>query len=507
MNPNTSLVPMDGAMSLQQYDGTSDSDGPLLPWDEVYQKLLLSPRHRPSFVDGPLVTSNLTSLLSASSYPVPESFYAQGQRVPDPYAQVPLYGNYQLDNQARQTPVPREIPAPRRILSDPTPPPEPNELPKKKPKRQRTETTTTEASARKRGRPRKNMEGQLGEDPEERRRMQIRLAQRAYRSRKEANISSLKSRIAQLESAVEKMSTTVISFSDELVQSGVLASHADLTGHLRETVQTCLDLAKEASEDHDLPELSPGSEKSQSSSGQSTGHSIPPELKSNPLSPALSEVKDYVCSPHTNSETSSPSENIVMSHMELSAFMERLHMACLYQAYLVLANPAVSMDRLRRPFRLLFTVMDRTRMVSFFQAALHAKVGQSRLDEWREVPFFFLGGAGSHYPRSSPKKSALELYPLRYNRWETVQDPLSRVPPEFQEELDGDWFDIQDLEGFLREKNVQLFVSRPESKPSPLSINVTRFIPALINKALCLGRTPGFRRRDVEKALRAAMWA
>ncbi|PLB47447.1 hypothetical protein P170DRAFT_439105 [Aspergillus steynii IBT 23096] len=496
---------MDGPMSLQQYDG-ADPDGPLLPWDEVYQKLLLSPRNRPSIVDGPLNTTNLNSLLSASSYPVPESFYPPGQRVPDPYAQVPLYGGYNLDGPPRQAALARDIPRIKRIPSDPTPPPEPTEPPKK-PKRQRTNATATEASARKRGRPRKNLEGQLGEDPEERRRMQIRLAQRAYRSRKEANISSLKGRIAQLESAVEKMSTTVISFSDKLVQSGVLASHADLTGHLRETVQTCLDLAKETSEEQDLSELSPDSGKSQSSPDKANGPSVPPELVSNPISPAISEVKDYVCSPHSSSDRSSPSENIVVSHMELSAFMERLHMACLYQAYLVLANPSVSMDRLKRPFRLLFTVIDRTRMVAFFQAALHAKVGQSRLDEWREVPFFYLGGAGSHYPRSPSRDTSLELHPLRYNRWETVQNPLSRVSPEFQDELDGEWFDIQDLEGFLREKNVHFFVSQPESKPSPLSINVGRFIPALITKALCLGRTPGFRRHDVEKALRAAIWA
>lgn len=308
--------------------------------------------------------------------------------------------------------------------------------------------------------------------------MQIRLAQRAYRSRKEANISSLKGRIAQLESAVERMSTTVISFSDELVQSGVLTSHADLTGHLRETVQTCLDLAKEASEDHDVSGLSPGSEKPPGSlSGRrSNGPAIPSDPKL-PLSPTLSDVRDSLSSPRTGSDTSSLAENIVVSHMELSAFMERLHMACLYQAYLVLANPAIPMDRLKRPFLLLFTIMDRTRMISFFQAALLAKVGQSRLDEWSEVPFFYLGGAGSHYPRSSSQKSPLELLPLRYSGWETVQDPLALLSPETRRELDGEWFDIQDLEGFLREKNVQLFVSRPQSSPSSLSINVTRFIP------------------------------
>lgn len=153
-------------MSLQQYDGTSDPDGPLLPWDEVYQKLLLSPRTRPSFVDSPLNSSNLTSLLSASSYPVPESFYPPGPRVSDPYAQVPLYGGYHLDGPSRQTVLPHELPRPQRIQSGPTPLSESVE-PQRKPKRQRTNASAAEASARKRGRPRKNLEGQLGEDPEE----------------------------------------------------------------------------------------------------------------------------------------------------------------------------------------------------------------------------------------------------------------------------------------------------------------------------------------------------
>lgn len=158
MNPDTSLVAMDGPLSLQQYDELAESES-LLSWDELYQKLCLSPRNRPSVVDGSLVTSNLSSLLSASSYP--ESLFAPAPRIPDPYAQVPMYGGYQLDGPPRPAAIPHELPRAQRRPSDPRTPAEHTELPKR-PKRQRTE-----AAGRKRGRPRKNIEGQSGEDPEE----------------------------------------------------------------------------------------------------------------------------------------------------------------------------------------------------------------------------------------------------------------------------------------------------------------------------------------------------
>lgn len=36
----------------------------------------------------------------------------------------------------------------------------------------------------------------------------------------------------------------------------------------------------------------------------------------------------------------------------------------------------------------------------------------------------------------------------------TVEDPLAQFSVETRREMDGEWFDIQDLEGFLREQEV-----------------------------------------------------
>ncbi|KAF8458105.1 hypothetical protein BGX38DRAFT_1265392 [Terfezia claveryi] len=61
---------------------------------------------------------------------------------------------------------------------------------------------TKNDATRQRGRPRLDTRD---ESPAERRRTQIRLAQRAYRLRKETTIASLRSRVAELETAIEGM--------------------------------------------------------------------------------------------------------------------------------------------------------------------------------------------------------------------------------------------------------------------------------------------------------------
>ena len=177
--------------------------------------------------------------------------------------------------------------------------------------------------------------------------------------------------------------------------------------------------------------------------------------------------------------------------MEYPAFMDQLQMAIVYHGYLALASPSTTVQRLRRHFRLLFTCMDRGRMTSYFAAALHAKVSRTRLDkEWSEVPFFSLGGAGSHYawaPTEAQQNAALFS---RKPPWQTVLVPLSLFSADIQEELGGDWFDMQELECYLREKNVNLLV-RPPTTPEAKSgsqgcVNVSRFIP---------GRMPALRLR------------
>lgn len=246
-------------------------------------------------------------------------------------------------------------------------------------------------------------------------------------------MSSLQSRIVQLESSIEKMSGAVVSFNDGLVQAGVLESDSGLAGHWHDTVQTCLALAKE---DQHAEMPSPAS--------MSTGNELPSEPPVPNIDPSLH--KDQ------------PPDPFETSTMELSTFMERLHLACIYEGYLMLSNPSISISCLRKPFLFLLGIMDRKRATSYFKACLHARSGllKTRLDEWDEiVPFFSLGGAGSHYPRSrSPWTRRFSKADAPLPRYVTVEDPLAQFSVETRREMDGEWFDIQDLEGFLREQEV-----------------------------------------------------
>jgi hypothetical protein len=367
--------------------------------------------------------------------------------------------------------------------------------------------------------------------------MQIRLAQRAYRSRKEANITSLKGRISHLESALEQMSSAVVSFSDNLVHSGALTSHPDIASHLRDTVQTCLSLAKEASNDgdHEIHDTSSPSEESPQSSSSGPGlEAIPTELAERTTSPPTQSVPTVRSENRESyklpgSISPPPSEPLDISAMDIPVFIEQLHLTCVYQGYLVLSNPSISMTRLERPFRFLLTLMDRPHLIAAFEALLHAKLSQKRLEEcYGSVPFFKLGGAGTHYPRSTGKAPEGEKPLRRYQQWATIHDPLSRFPPDVRKDLEGDWFDIQDLAGYLREKKVHLLSTPPtvsdRSPSAPMAVNVTRLtqgkVPysvvslikvltsttALISRGICLGRTPGFQRYDVDRALRLSAW-
>ncbi|OGM51148.1 AT DNA binding protein [Aspergillus bombycis] len=496
---------MDGGMQLQTYEGFGDPDAPLLPWDEIYQKVLLSPRFRPSLLESSLATSQLTSLLSASSYPIPEPFYQHGQFPPEGYgASLPVPNGFLLSGSSAD--------GERMMSLDRRTPPidaqRATQNAQKTTKRQLNESSDA-PTAKKRGRPRKTMDIRMGEDPEERRRMQIRLAQRAYRSRKEANITSLKGRISQLEATLEKMSSAVVSFSDNLVQSGALSSHPDIASHLRDTVQTCLALAKEASKDGEpeSPDTSSHGEDSTSSAsagpdGTSTDHNTSPRSHAEQTTPPESGPSKPI--------SPSLSEPLEPSAMDIPLFIEQLHLACVYQGYLVLSNPSVPMSRIERPFRFLFTLMDRPHLTAAFEALLHAKLSQKRLEEcYAGVPFFKLGGAGTHYERSTGKAQEGEKPLCRYQQWATIHDPLARFSPEIRQEMEGDWFDMQDLAGYLREKGVRLFSSAPsetDRKSARTSINVTRFTQTLISRGICLGRTPGFRRSDVDSALHVSVW-
>jgi hypothetical protein len=172
--------------------------------------------------------------------------------------------------------------------------------------------------------------------------------------------------------------------------------------------------------------------------------------------------------------------------MKVSAFIQKLLLVALHQGHLALGDPSIGMDQLQRPSGLIFSMMSRERLKSYFKAKLYAQSSHKPLDMWGEIPFFRLGGAGTHYPDTGMRStgSFVSQYYYYYRSGSgTVENPLSLVTADLQTQLGGDWFDLQDLEGYLRDRNVLLVAGASAGDPRNFSsvqssINVSRFIPA-----------------------------
>lgn len=93
-----------------------------------------------------------------------------------------------------------------------------------------------------RGRPRLD---NRDETAAERRRTQIRLAQRAYRQRKETTIASLKTRVEDLESTIETMLNHFFEIHDSAIEHKLVEAHPQFGQTLRTTTEKILALSKE----------------------------------------------------------------------------------------------------------------------------------------------------------------------------------------------------------------------------------------------------------------------
>ncbi|KAF1935564.1 hypothetical protein EJ02DRAFT_123357 [Clathrospora elynae] len=96
-----------------------------------------------------------------------------------------------------------------------------------------------------RGRPRVDTQDATAAD---RRRTQIRLAQRAYRQRKETTISSLQNQSTQLHSIIEQMNKTFLRLSQSALKSGWLQLNPALAQEFKLVTETFTILIKTASE-------------------------------------------------------------------------------------------------------------------------------------------------------------------------------------------------------------------------------------------------------------------
>lgn len=271
------------------------------------------------------------------------------------------------------------------------------------------------------------------------------MAQRAYRARNQANMTALTRRVAQLETALERISQAVVSFSDDLVQSDALVVYPNLADRLRDTVETCLSVAKYGEEGNHP-------EQSRESSRYST--EVSPSIH-----PSLSNSTEDFLATYRSSKIF-PSGSDGASSIEVPEFIEHLRLSCLYRGLLLLNNPSVSIDSLKRPFRLLLPLVPRETITAFFHARLHARLNRTQPEQFAEIPFFHLGGAGTHY---------LDPFPTGKSREHAMESSsLSEPSAEILDELDGEWFDVHDLKRYLQKKEVYLTISPAGTEIRPL---------------------------------------
>jgi hypothetical protein len=130
---------------------------------------------------------------------------------------------------------------------------EPAARPKKRAKKAKKddEDVDNDDNRRQRGRPRLDTQDQTAAD---RRRTQIRLAQRAYRHRKETTISALKQRVVDLQSTIERMNKTFTCLHDNLIDSGVTTDKPAIARQLQKATQEFVYLFKISETDLDEEE-------------------------------------------------------------------------------------------------------------------------------------------------------------------------------------------------------------------------------------------------------------
>lgn len=304
--------------------------------------------------------------------------------------------------------------------------------------------------------------------------MQILKAQRAYQSRKEGTISDQKDRISKLEATVLRMNSLVGLLGDQLADALALQPH--LASILRNTLAACTSLAEEV----DQAKADGGSSSRQTreqhenlASPQpdrgimlyptSPIQGIPSAVRSSNPSRYLRSLMPMISPP--SSDTASRPPWTATSPVELSTFISQLRLACAHNAFETLSDPTVTMDSMRNKFRFLLSLMSREHLTSYYKASLQARTDRSALNPWEAVPFFGLGGAGSHYARPStePPYGSSGTPNSAQHEWPLVSDPLFAFSAQIRESLDDTWFDARDLEGYLKEKEVCLVVHPPST--------------------------------------------
>ncbi|KAE8133583.1 hypothetical protein BDV38DRAFT_295978 [Aspergillus pseudotamarii] len=338
----------------------------------------------------------------------------------------------------------------------------------------------------------------------QRHRKQLRIAQQAYRKRKETTIVNLQARVQERESGIEELSESFLSFSNLLFEAGILENQPRQCVSL---AKSCCDEAEQASA---APaDISPSTSPTLSDTQDiiSNYNPLPTQLDSLPIIgdafqyssdlaaqwPGLSQLPptppyqgqailpfgiglsppnisfSSIPGPSLNFPTTvSPEDLLKQGSWTLS---HRLVQQCCDIGYHLLTSSSGDNPRVKAIFGKRLTVDERNRLISGFFAVMHDEIGDTI--ELRTTVL-----------NSRRKSYSSEQLAVSSRTWQIVIKSGA-----------DEWMDASGVQRLLQERGIcihdpSLPWSSPRSNSAP-QLNAASFIKS-------------FRKRDVENAIRLA---
>ncbi|GFF70420.1 hypothetical protein IFM53868_00303 [Aspergillus udagawae] len=327
------------------------------------------------------------------------------------------------------------------------------------------------------------------------RRAQVRRAQRTYRLKKEAFFRNATARAEQLEARMRTALEEVTCLSEVATEAQLHLSHPDIYARLKR-------LRGIVADGYDPIETRAPAEPSPDSSDQG------PVFSAQAQSP-----RQYPPTPPL------PTRQCTYAFQEVR-FARRLQRYCLEHAFRLFTEFQSDPREFHRVFRLVPCVRDRGKTQPRFRQLLMG--GRTDPLEVLGLPFYSVGGAGTHFPDVDEEGNA--VYPVNSRLPRRVLGilPWEELGTKGGEEalevygLGGEWFDSRDVEGYLRlhgvDVNGGLFPTLRISSRAAESdrtrsfvLDVEGFFSRLLSGLVILGRAPGFRKTDVRRAFQASV--
>lgn len=340
-----------------------------------------------------------------------------------------------------------------------------------------------------------------------RRREPVRVAQQTYRQRKETTIANLQTHVQELESGIEELCRSFLSFSTLLSDTNVLEKQPHVTSAFYKVTQQCLSLARRACDEPDQADLANAVLKSrkldttqiinldnkpvvaQHDALPATDKTTQPSLTTadrwpvaqSPSTPSRQEqeilpfgmVLSSPTIPFSSarrpslaslSTTVSASRLMKQEHWTLS---HRLVRECWDNGYQLLINSSGNDPKIVAIFGKQLNASERKHMIRGFYAALHGEFGDII---------------------ELAAKAVSPLRPMKDIYWPeqlAISSPSSQM--SFEPGSD-EWFDASDVQTFLLQKGIQIpDTSSPDSSPrftSSSQFNVITFIRRGFSKKL-----------------------